>query len=517
MRNPIRFLILTVVSLSLILASTAAKAEKGTQVDVLLGQSTILTLNDPPTELPVERVSITDDKIAGIQVFKPVLRADNTRQQDIQVNGKALGYTTLIVWEKNGKKTLYDIKVEVDKTIPTTDLKKKINEIAPGDAVNLEMINANTLVVTGSVSTELRRVKIHDLLLGFGKDITEKDLYVLQGGVTKETRPAPIADEKGYKFVMLVDVLNNPQVMLQITVASIDRTAMRNLGINVFQATKDVALFSTGSSASPFSSIANLISGSQFGPSGTTGTTSSSSSTTGTNFNVTNNPNFGVIYSPSGTGVLIKALSSKGLAKILAEPNLIVNSGQTGEFHAGGSFPVPSVQNIGSGGNGNNAVSIVFQEYGVILKFKPLVTEEGVIILDLDSQVSSIDESTAVIASGFSIPGLKIDRVATSAELKDGEGFVIAGLINDEWSKNLQKFPILGDIPILGAFFREQSMTKEERELIFVVTPKLMKPMPKGQTPDLPGANEPTKQQNEDLRWIPMLPTSRALDPEKLQ
>jgi pilus assembly protein CpaC len=132
-------------------------------------------------------------------------------------------------------------------------------------------------------------------------------------------------------------------------------------------------------------------------------------------------------------------------------------------------------------------------------------------------EVSSLDYANAITLSGFRIPAIKKDSVSTSVDLRDGETFVIAGLINEEWSKNLDKLPLLGDIPILGAFFRDQRLNKTERELVFLVTPKIMKPMKQGERVELPGSAEPTERQIDDLRWMPLLPSSHSLDPEQLK
>src|SRR3990172_10047561 len=163
------------------------------------------------------------------------------------------------------------------------------------------MLSPDTLVVSGKVSTEERKTKIHNLLLGFGRDITEMVVYNLQGGTVVETRDTGgIEEGKGYKFVMLLEISDPVQVLLQITVAAIDRNATKSLGINVFYIGREVAMFSSVGSSAPFNVLKDFVSGSRFGP----GTDSEST--------FQNNPNFGVIHAPSGTAWLLKALAGKG-------------------------------------------------------------------------------------------------------------------------------------------------------------------------------------------------------------
>ncbi len=471
-----------VLAAAMVMSSGTARAEKAIEYQVFLHKSAIITV-----ATPIKRVSVTDPKIADVVAISPT---------EVQVNGIAIGSTTLIVWDKTGRRTFFDITVAVD----TTGLEKEIDELAPGDDVKFKMINPTTLVVSGAVKTDERKIKIENILLGFGTDITEKELFILQGGVTKEARPVPGA-AKGFQFVNLLEVTSPKEVLLQITVASVDRDAARNLGINWAYVGKLTQVFGSVAEGLPFASITNFVQG----------------ATAGSNSLLfQNSPNFGIMDSPSGTMWMLKALASKGLAKILAEPNLIVKSGERGNFLAGGEFPIPVVQTSTQGTFA--PVTIQFKKFGVQLDFVPTVQENGLIQLKLDpAEVSSLDFANAVTLSGFRIPALKTDTVHTSVDLRDGETFVIAGLIRDDWSKNMEKIPLLGDIPILGAFFREQQLSKTEQELVFLVTPKLMTPLAPGAKVELPGANEPTPEQENDLRWIPMMPTSRSMNPEKLK
>ncbi len=471
------------VGISIMFPAGLAEAAKAVPINVIVGKATVITI-----PVAVKTVSIADPAVADVVVVDP---------KDIQINGKKIGDTTLIVWEKNGSQTFFDVNVRVD----LSGLKSQVKKIAPGDDIQFKMINSNTLVVTGAVSTDYRLQKVRNLLLGFGRDITEKELYVLQGGVVKEVRPVGAGQGNGFQFVMLLEVKGSPQVMLQITVASIDRDASSKLGINWSYAGKYLTLDSAVSPVTGgLSTIGPLLQGMQSG---------------GLTTNNINGATFGVVDWHNGVQYLLQALASKGLAKILAEPNLIVRSGARGTFLAGGEVPVPVVTSANAGGT--PTVSVYYKKFGVRLNFNPIVTETGLIRLNIDpAEVSSISSNEASI-NGFSMPVFSTNRVSTAVDLKDGQSFVIAGLINNTWSKELAKLPVLGDLPIIGAFFRYQTMNKKDQELLFFITPKLMQPMAPGKKVKFPGANEPNKQQKEDLRWIPLMPTHRSLDPEKLK
>ncbi len=199
---------------------------------------------------------------------------------------------------------------------------------------------------------------------------------------------------------------------------------------------------------------------------------------------------------PSGTQFLIKALASKGLARVLAEPNLLVREGETGRFLAGGEFPVPvvKIRDRGQRTIRKHRVEGVRREAEhespwsrktAISRYSwaESPTERGSNTSEENSNgisVSTLDFANGVQFSGFTIPALKTDYIDTDVELKEGETFVVAGILNDDWQKNIDKVPLLGDIPIIGAFFRDQQLEKHERELVFFVTPKLAKAMAGG-------------------------------------
>jgi pilus assembly protein CpaC len=176
-------------------------------------------------------------------------------------------------------------------------------------------------------------------------------------------------------------------------------------------------------------------------------------------------------------------LQTQGAVRSLAEPNVIAMDGQQASFLAGGEFPVPIVQSDGT----RTVVTIVWKEYGVKLNFKPTIIDEDHIRLELEPEVSTIDFSNGVKFDGFVIPGLKTRRAKTGIELRDGQSFALAGLLDNSESRTLSKVPVIGDIPILGNLFKSKQYQKNETELMFIVTANLVKPIGPDDIPQMRG------------------------------
>jgi pilus assembly protein CpaC len=277
--------------------------------------------------------------------------------------------------------------------------------------------------------------------------------------------------------------------LLQVKFAEVDRSVLSQLGLNVF---------STGAG----NTIGNITTG-QFGGSkiGAINDTFGVPASPAPNVPVpTTGPNT-VPFTSSTTvndllniflfnpdihlGTTIKALQTKNLLQILAEPNLIAVNGKEASFLAGGEFPFPIVQP----GNGFTAVSIQFKEFGVRLKFTPVIMPNGNIHLRVIPEVSQLDFTNALTISGFTIPALSTRRADTEFELQDGQSFVIAGLMNNQVSNIVNKVPGLGDIPILGNFFKSKATQKSNAELMVLCTARLV--APPAAPPPLPKNPEP--------------------------
>jgi pilus assembly protein CpaC len=242
--------------------------------------------------------------------------------------------------------------------------------------------------------------------------------------------------------------------MLEVRVSEISRSLLRRLGFNF-------AYITSGNNfgISLLNQLASLPAGSPAG-----GIEASSAI----------NAIFRFVSKGTTWTVLIDALKEEGLLKILAEPTLITLSGKTANFLAGGEFPIPIPQTTGAGGA---TITIEYKPFGVGLSFTPTVLSNKKINMLVAPEVSELDFSNALTTSGFVVPAITTRRVSTVIELADGQSFAIAGLLKDDVREIVSKFPLLGDIPILGALFRSTSFSKNETELIVIVTPHLVKPL----------------------------------------
>jgi pilus assembly protein CpaC len=242
------------------------------------------------------------------------------------------------------------------------------------------------------------------------------------------------------------------EVLLQVKFAEVDRTALSQMGVN---------FLSTGAA----NNIGTITTG-QFGGFGPQTLSTQNGTTTTTGESLTNVLNLFIFRPDINFGALIEALETKNLLQILAEPNLIAVNGKEASFLAGGQFPFPIVQP----GAGFTAVTISFKEFGVRLQFTPVIMPTGNIHLKVAPEVSTLDFANALTISGFTVPALSTRKAETEFELQDGQSFVIAGLMDNRVTDIYNKIPGLGDIPVLGAFFRSKSLQKSNTELMVLCT-----------------------------------------------
>jgi len=404
----------------------------GVRTQVVINKSVLVNVNNP-----VERISIARPEIADALLITP---------RQIQLNGLTIGSTSLIVWEKGGGKPLFfDVNVTGDEAL--------FKEMAPKDDINVSYA---------------------------------KDSVILSGKATnQQTIDKLVQVAKAYSPNVMnhITIENSQQVLLQVKVAQVDKTALKNLGISFTVKNKNAEGFS------------NIIGA----PTGGVGSTAGSAVNSALgNFNPLDAYTMGISYFPSGISAVLKALETKGLAKILAEPNLVVKSGQKGEFFAGSEIPFSVLQSTG----GSSTPSIVYKSVGIKLNFNPVVMENGVIALEINpAEVSNVQGTLAV--NGY--PIIDTRTIKTFAELKDGEGLVLAGLLQEETIKNMSKVPWLGDIPILGVLFRSTDDELKEKELVFFITPKLVIAQAPGTKIDLPTDKKLTPEQERELQWIPTI------------
>jgi pilus assembly protein CpaC len=375
---------------------------------------------------PVARVAIGLGDVAEATAISPT---------EIMVNGKAAGETSLIIWDTNGGRQFFNVSVRASTAVSNDNL----------DAIRREL------------RTELPGQTL--------KISTEKGNVFLRGTVknlTSSNRAVQIASTAG-KVVNLLNVevpAAEPQILLKVRFASVDRSKGQQFGINVF---------STG-----LGNTLGAISTGQFTPP-SLGLPSGGASATAT---LSNDLNLFAFFPGLNIGATIQALESKGIVEVLAEPNVLATNGKQASFLAGGEYPYPMVQ--GGAGGGAAAVTIMFKEYGVRINFIPTITPRGTIRLQVAPEVSALDFTNAIQISGFNVPAITSRKVKTEVELSDGQSFVIGGLLDNRETETFQKIPFLGDIPILGKFFQSISKTRTNTELIVIVTPEIVAPIQAG-------------------------------------
>jgi pilus assembly protein CpaC len=357
---------------------------------------------------PVKRISEPTPEIAEAIPLSPY---------EIYINGKASGTTTLILWQKEGIAAIYDIEVAYD----ISRLKQKLNEIFPEEKDIRVLATQDSIALAGRLSSAAN----------ISQAMALAESYAPEGKVRN-----------------LLEVGGVHQVMLEVQVAEMARTTMKKLGINFSYAKGgDFAVNSLGNliGLDPITGIGGVIS-----------------------------PAVNALFRFNSGGAtwtgLISALNDEGLLKILAEPSLMTLSGQTAHFLAGGEFPVPVPQGLGT-------VAIEYKEFGVGLSFTPTVLSQNKISIQVAPDISELDFTTSVRIQGFSVPGLRTRRASTMVELADGQSFAIAGLLQENIRDNLSKYPGLGNLPILGTLFRSREFEKKETELIIIVTVHLVKPI----------------------------------------
>jgi pilus assembly protein CpaC len=373
-------------------------------------------------------VLATDFDITRIAITNPeVADAVVVQPREILIDGKGAGTVSLIVWGA-GRRAQYDVVIEQG----VSTLQQKLQALFPGEDITATQ-NNEALVLSGRVSST--------------------SVMLMAGEISQASAPKA-------KVINLLQVPGGPgsqQVMLQVRFAEVNRKAVQELGVNLFMGPNGendyVARTSTGQFSPPafdqgattFSDFLNLF----------------------------------VMNTKYNIGVVIKALQQSGFFQSLAEPNLIAYNGQEASFLAGGEFPVPVVQGA------TGTVTIEWKEFGVRLKFTPTIAGDT-IRLKVRPEVSSLDFNNGITLSGFRVPSLISRWAETDVELRDGQSFAIAGLMHNTAQETGSKVPILGDIPIIGYLFRSKSDTKEQTELMVIITPQLVRPLDPDEVPPLP-------------------------------
>jgi pilus assembly protein CpaC len=384
------------------------------------------------TTEPIKRISVTDDSVASVKPITPT---------QILVHGRAPGEVSLLIWDDNERSRSFDLRVDVD----VSSCAEEERRVFPEEQITVTP-SRSAIVLSGHVTTEDVAKRAGELASAYSKNVVNVLTFGPQGA---------------------------QEVLLEVKFAEVDRTALTQLGANIL---------STGAG----NTIGSTTTG-QYGGFGS----ENISQTTGqtgpfqTNQTISNVLNLFLFRPDIHMGVVIEALENKSLLQILAEPNLIAVNGKKASFLAGGQFPFPIVQP----GQGFTAVTISFKEFGVKLDFTPVIMPNGNIHLVVAPEVSTLDYSNALTISGFTVPALSTRKAETEFELMDGQSFVIAGLIDNRATDIWNKVPGLGDIPILGAFFKSKSIQKSNSELMVLCTVHRISPA--AQPPATPANPQP--------------------------
>jgi pilus assembly protein CpaC len=420
---------------------------------VTVGMS--ITIDSP---LNIQRIYIANDTLAEAVAITP---------KEVLITGKGAGITTLIVWQLNGARLVYELTVRTS-PLRLEAVRQQVAREFPDADINVTMDN-DTAFVRGVVKDVVSADRVMAIVSTLGKAVN-----LLRADIPTE----------------------EPQIMLRVRFADVDRSASRNLGIN-------------------------LANGS-FNNTTAIGTGNPVSTDGAKTFSLSNTVNILLARKDINLVAAIQALESKNLLETLAEPNVMASNGKQASFLAGGEYPYPMIQPS----SGAATVTVAFKEYGVRLNFLPIVTPRGTIRLQVAPEVSSLDFTNSVTIEGFTIPGISTRRVSTEIELESGQSFVIAGLLDKQVQETFSKIPGISSIPVLGKLFQTKTVSRNNSELLVIITPELVRPIPAGQpVPELKYATPfmsdnssiPMRQPGLDKTGpVPVHPASESIPVEQL-
>lgn len=434
-------------------------------MDVTLGKSTLLKL-----PAPITRISVGSPNVADVMLISP---------REVYILGKLVGMTNITLWTKDGKSTVIDVTVLMD----ATALRNQLAAIMPDEKDIKVMAAGDSLILSGFVSNTLRadravaladafiRTSVLNMMVslqqdgqqnqgGGGGQGGQQGMQVLRQGMqSDEESPGAGAGLGSFKVINLLQVRDNQQVMLEVKVAELNRTEAEKLGFDFAGAARKTGSAWTqimaglvGGGAANFLIGKNLVAEVE------------SSLPRITNFQAT-----------EGAAFLVDAEKKDEVIKVLAEPNIVAISGQEASFLVGGEILIP----VFSGAGGN--VRLQSKQFGVGLNFTPTVLEEGRINLRVNPEVSELVSFQSVASTGLggivAVPTFKTRRIATTVQLRDGQSLAIGGLLQDNFKEQLRRFPVLGEVPVLGALFSSNNFQMDKTELVIIVTPRLVQPL----------------------------------------
>src|ERR1700752_607421 len=376
---------------------------------------------------PVGRFSVSNPDIAEAVLVTP---------DQVLVNGKAFGQVNFIAWEQTGGQFLvFDVYVRANLSL----IDSQIRALFPKEDIRLSQANGS-VVISGSVKDSATAAQVQS-----------------------------VVEAANFKTVNMLTspTANASQIQLEVRVAEVNRNKLRDYGTSFLSSPQGGTSGYVNSGGGPTSIDKATIGQTAAALEGI----------------IQPALNLFLFNRQISTAAMLRVLRTEGAFRELAEPNLIAMNGQQASFLAGGEFPVPVLQM----GNGNNGITIVWKEYGIRLNFKPTIIDEDHIRLELEPEVSTIDFNNGVRFNGFVVPALRTRRAKTGVELRDGQSFALAGLLDNSETKTLSRIPIVRDIPILGNLFKSKSFEKKETELMFFVTAHMVKPVNGDDLPTMRG------------------------------
>jgi pilus assembly protein CpaC len=423
-----------------IAAPVLARVERNGPVDVgpdmslIVGKSTLLRLPDA-----IERISIGSPAVADVTLISG---------RELYLIGKTFGTTNVMLWRASGGTTVIDVTVSID----TAALQAQLHALMPNEKRVEVRSAADSLVLSGTVSSALRANEAVEIAEGFlraySRGITLPVVagaptvgagQVLATGVTQATA----SGQNRPKVINMLKIAQPMQVMLEVKVAEVSRTLLDKLGGSLN--------LSRTNNGWTYSLVSNFLKG------GNSGVDASG---------------------PNGKSFSFDAEKKDGLVKILAEPSLVAISGQEASFLAGGKIFIPVARSNNLTGT---TITLEEKEFGIGLKFMPVVLDNNQIVLKVSPEVSEVTQSgnPFTTANGVTtlLPGFTVRRAQTTVQMLDGQSLAIGGLIKNNIIETVSKMPLLGEIPILGALFRSTEFQNDRSELLFIITPRLMKPL----------------------------------------
>lgn len=444
---------------------TSDVTEMASSMDVTLGKSTLLRLSSP-----ISRISVGNPGVADVTMINP---------SEVYILGKMIGTTNIILWTRGGQTKVVDVTVLMD----AVALQNKLLEIMPEEKDIKVRAAGDSLVLSGTVSDTIKvdravtladtyiRTSVLGMIMSLQSGNQSSDapggkggmqgmqgMQVLRQGLQSDEESAGAGAGLGsIKIVNLLRVRDNQQVMLEVKVAEVNRTIAEKLGFDFARAARK--------SGSAWTQImAGVLGGGAF------------NFLTGKNLEadvVLGTPRINGAMD-EGTAFLMDAEKRDRLVKILAEPNIVAISGQDASFLAGGEILIPVQSNLAG-------PRLESKEFGIGVRFTPTVLEEGRIHLRVSPEVSELVSINNDLASSLGvtqpIPTFRTRRVSTTVQLRDGQSLAIGGLLQDDFREQVKRFPMLGEVPVLGALFRSSDFQADKTELMIVVTPRLVKPL----------------------------------------